>query len=212
MRGLVLAGVALAAVSVSAPSMAAATNFYAGLSGGYRMSDFDIRIPAYVLPAGDFGLQPNGFQWGAFGAMTYDMGDMVEIGFQIEGNDFSGNSENPTGGVAGERMFVTENYNLALSFLTMIKVDTGTKAFASVGYGLSQADFSLSSLPGVSRTGDFSGLVAGVGFTRDISNGLFFRAQYRYSDLGGDVVTFAGAAVINTSESHDFSAGIGITF
>lgn len=210
MRKALLAGVALVAASV--PALANPTNFYAGVSGGYRMSDFDVRIPAYALPAGDFGLQPNGFQWGVFGAMTYDLGDMVEIGLQLEGNDFAGNANNPTGGAGGETLFVTENYNASLSFLTMIKVDAGTKVFASVGYGLSQADFSLSNLAGVSRTGDFKGLVAGVGFTRDISNGLFFRAQYRYSDLGSDVITFAGPFLIESAESHDFSAGIGLTF
>lgn len=210
MRKFLLGAVALAAIS--APVMANPTNFYVGVSGGYRMSDFDIRIPAYVLPAGDFGLQPNGFQWGGFAAMTYDMGDSVEIGFQLEANDFSGSSNNPTGGGGGEQMFVTENYNLALSFLAMVDVDPGTKVFASVGYGMSQADFSLSSLPGVSRTGDFKGLVAGAGFTRDISNGLFFRAQYRYSDLGSDSVAFAGPVAIETAESHDFSAGLGLSF
>jgi opacity protein-like surface antigen len=84
--------------------------------------------------------------------------------------------------------------------------------FAQVGYGLSQADFTLSTLPGVSRTGDFKGLVAGAGFTRDISNGLFFRASYRYSDVGSDTLVFAGPVAVQSAESHDFSAGFGLAF
>jgi hypothetical protein len=206
MRKTLLAGVALVAVSASA--LANPTNFYVGIEGGYRMSDFDVKIPAYVPPAGDFGVQPGGFVWGGFAAMTYDMGDMVEIGFQIEGQEVDYTGSNPTG-VGAELYFVRENYNLALSFLAMVDVDAGTKGYASVGYGIAQADASYSTAPGLWRTADFSGLVASVGFTRDISNGLFLRGQYRYSELGSDVVVHAGPSSIDMS-AHDFTMGLGL--
>jgi opacity protein-like surface antigen len=210
MRGLIAAGMALAVGASLSAVQAKATNFYVGVEGGYRMSDFDVKIPAYAPPAGDFGVQPNGFMWGGFAAMTYDLGDKIEFGFQIEGFDFEATSSNPTG-LGAEQYFVRENYNLALSAIVMVDLDTGLKGFVSAGYGLSQADAIYSTTPGLWRTADFAGLVAGIGITKDISNNFFFRAQYRYSDLGSDTVVHVGGSSLDMT-SHDVTAGVGLSF
>lgn len=214
MRKLLLAGVALAVVSM--PAMSNPTNFYVGLEGGYRMSDFDVKIPAYGA-AGDFGVQPGGFVWGGFAAMTYDLGPSVEFGFQIEGQDVTHSATNPSGGTGGLYQ-VTENYNLGLSAIVLVDLDPGTKAYVSGGYGIAQADAAFGVAPAQSRTADFSGLIAAVGFTRDIHNGIFMRAQYRYSELGSDSVVHnlpVIPAVVGSSidmSSHDFSVGLGLAF
>jgi outer membrane immunogenic protein len=168
------------------------TGFYAGGLVGYGWGNVDTDT------AGDF--DADGFLGGVFTGYNYQFPNNVVLG--IEGDVTYHDQDGSSGGVSAETDWNgTLRPRLGYAFDRFMPYVTGGLAVGNVE----------ASEPGDSDSGAAVGWTAGAGIETAITDNIIGRVEYRYTDLGSNGPSLAGAGDVDVS-SHGVMVGLGFKF
>ena len=182
--------VAPAPVDVVAPPSASWSGLYAGVNAGYGWGTFG-------TSAGD--IDTDGFNGGIFGGYNYQMNNFViggegDVGYSwADGASVAGTAEQGWNGALRAR------FGYALDPVLL---------YAAGGVAFTQGELSDGL---VSDTNTHVGWTVGGGAEALVTDNIFGRVEYRYTDYGSKSYTLT-APTTSDLKSHEIRFGVGMKF
>jgi outer membrane immunogenic protein len=178
------------------------TGGYAGLQGGYGWLDGHFETAGLNPLDGNF----DGGSLGAFAGLNKQFGNNVVIG--IEGDlDHNWNEQDLTtliGTFTGHADWQGSiRGRLGYSFGRAL-------VYASAGWAAVHVDADLST--GASTSEIYNGYTVGAGVDYAVTDRIFGRLDYRYSDFGSKDLDFSGTKVESDLTQHTVRLGVGVKF
>lgn len=178
-------------VQVAQPT-ASWSGMYVGVFGGYNWGTFDTNA------VGDIGA--DGWSGGAFAGYNFQSGPMV---YGVEGDIGYSGADGSFGGIDGKQTgFGSLRGRIGYAFDPVMIYGTGGLAVS--GAKLEDA--------GGSDSNVHLGWTVGAGAEALITDNVFGRLEYRYSDYGSKDYSLGGGTVSSGFSAHTVNAGIGIKF
>ncbi|MBX3568189.1 MAG: porin family protein [Rhizobiaceae bacterium] len=184
------------AVPMDTPPLATWTGAYAGIQAGYGFSG---RANDNLIGR---DVKTDGFVGGGFAGYNYDTGGGVVAG--VEG-DLGYN------GVEGQRRGVRVRGGLEGSLRARLGYTVTPEALAYVTAGGAGKNTSVTE-GGVKDSQTQLGWTAGAGIDVKLTQNVFGRAEYRYSDYGSDTFNTGSGAHQVDSRDHRIQFGVGMQF
>lgn len=170
---------------------------YAGLHLGYGFS-------GNVEGAGN-EIDTNGFLGGAFGGFNWQNGSFV---YGIEGDiNYSG--------IDGENAGLEsrENIDGSLRARAGVAVTPDILVYGTAGVAAERLRLEAPAIPGASDTNVMIGYTVGAGTDVKLTEQVFARAEYRYTDFGSEEFTLPGVGTSEfDSNNHRVMLGVGMKF
>ncbi len=163
---------------------------YLGAFGGYNFGRFSSN--------GD-SLDADGFTLGAFGGFNFQNGDMVYGVDADVGYSFADGSSG--GATADQNAFGSLRGRVGYAFDPFM-------VYVAAGVAATRATFDIGP---DSDSNTHIGWTAGVGTDVLLTQNVFGRLEYRYTDYGSKTYTVGGSESIDFNE-HAVRAGIGVKF
>lgn len=186
-----------AAIPMEEPPLNTWSGAYAGVSLGYGFSG-DTEID--TIPSNTVGT--DGFLMGAFGGYNWQAGNIVagaeaDIGYSwAEGSNAGFNSESGLEGSLRARLGYVVSPNILL--------------YATAG-GAAK-DLEITAPGGASDNNTMLGWTAGAGADVMVTENVFGRVEYRYTDFGSESFDLGGASVDANDKDHRITFGLGMKF
>jgi outer membrane immunogenic protein len=192
------------AIMLGMSANASAMEFNLGVQGGYAWSESDVTIPAYG-PPGNFTLDSDGWLFGGFAGVDWDMGPTWTLGIEADANWTDAEGDHPSGFPA-ELYVIEQNWNASIRARATVDIAASTELYGTVG--VAWADFETDYDPPFgSDSATAQGWTAGVGLERAFT-GWFGRVEYRYSDYDSEDFMHGGPSSADlASHSLLFAAG-----
>lgn len=217
-RSLILSTVAVAALSATAARADSAFDgAYAGVMGSYDW--FSGNAKASV---GGSRIKSDATGDGATAGIFAGYGETFEIpelasglfylGAEAEGSYYTGSNNQGSPYLQGH---VAPDYSTGVSLRAGYVVTPDALAYVRVGWEHMGSAFSLSSplvgqLASDYRT--FDGVQVGAGVDYMVTERLFARVEYTYSDYGQETIPVAGVGVHLGPDEHQIRVGVGVHF
>ena len=172
---------------------------YVGAFAGYNFGKFDPRTGGAALGDTD----ADGFAGGAFAGINFQNGAFVYGAEADLGYSGADGTEPVTGAVAEQGIFGSLRARLGYAFDPFL-------IYATAGGAATQAEVSLG---GVSDENTHLGWTAGVGAEALLTENVFGRIEYRYTDSQDkDFNLGSGTIVTSGFQENSVRAGIGLKF
>ena len=171
---------------------------YVGAFAGYNFGQFDPRVGATALTDTD----ADGFVGGAFAGINFQNGAFVYGAEADLGYSGADGTEATTGAVAEQGVFGSLRARLGYSFDPLL-------VYATAGGAATQAEVTLG---GVSDENTHLGWTVGVGAEALLTDNIFGRIEYRYTDYEDKDFDLGGTVVTSGFQENSIRAGIGIKF
>ncbi|MFZ2101227.1 MAG: outer membrane protein [Oricola sp.] len=167
------------------------SGLYVGVFGGHNWGTFD-------SSGGD--IDANGWSGGAFAGYNMQNGSVV---YGLEGDAGYSGADGTLGGVTAKQTgFGSIRGRVGYDFDPMLLYGTG---------GLAISGAKVSDATG-SDTNVHLGWTVGAGADAKLTENVFGRLEYRYSDYGSKDYTIGAGTVSSGFSAHTVNAGIGIKF
>jgi len=169
---------------------------YAGIMGGYSFGDTDINFPA-----GTNSIDTDGFNGSLFGGWNGQSGMFVyglegDVGYDwADGSNAGSSTERGFNGSLRARMGVAATDNILV--------------YGTAGGAVARIEASDGI---VSDSNTMYGWTAGVGADVKLTERVFARGEYRYTDYGSSDFALSGGATEVDAKSNNFLLGIGMKF
>ncbi len=184
------------AAPMEEPPLATWTGGYAGVSLGYAFSgDSDIGVPL------DNSIGTDGFLLGGFAGYNWQVGNIVagaeaDVGYSWEDGSNAGySSESGAEGSLRARL----GYVVSPNILLYATAGGAAKSLEVSGGGLSDKNTMV-------------GWTAGAGADMMVTENIFGRVEYRYTDFGSDTFDIGGGPADVDAKNHRINFGLGYKF
>lgn len=228
MKKILLGTVALAALGLVAPAVAADipakapmyskapamvalynwTGFYVGADVGYKWGSANVDIPAYPS---NFNMTTGGIVGGLHAGYNFQMGGAV-IG--VDANIFAagvtGDALIPGSPVVGERYRIREDWQGSIAGRLGF-ASNNWMVFGRAGWAIAGIRTDYIPLVGGVQRATINGWTAGAGVEYAFNTNWTARLEYRYSDYGRVGFVHAGASSVDYN-THEALVGVSYKF
>lgn len=171
---------------------------YAGLHLGYGFG-------GSVEDGAGGELETDGFLGGAFGGFNWQNGSFV---YGLEGDINYSGIEGEAGGIESR-----ENIDGSLRARAGVAVTPDVLVYGTAGVAAERLRLEAPAIPGASDTNVMIGYTVGAGTDVKLTEQVFARAEYRYTDFGSEEFTLPGVGTSEISSSnHRVMLGVGMKF
>lgn len=171
---------------------------YVGAFAGYNFGQFDPRVGATALTDTD----ADGFAGGAFAGINFQNGAFVYGAEADLGYSDADGVEATTGATTEQGVFGSVRARLGYAFDPFL-------IYATAGGAATQAEVTLGT---ASDSNTHLGWTAGVGAEALLTQNVFGRIEYRYTDYEDKDFDLGGTVVTSGFQENSIRAGIGLKF